>query len=118
MGRWSPPSAKTDALCAAAAQKPTGMVLRMSVNLVPGSFWRSGVWRPQSLMGLKLSTQSTIAYAAQTPSCIVDTVMVMPAVLPPTASSAPLLYSLYFVLPAYLGVCVCLCGQKRRAPTW
>lgn len=26
----------------------------------------------------------------------------MPAVLPPTASSAPLLYSLYFVFPAYL----------------
>ena len=26
----------------------------------------------------------------------------MPAVLPPTASSAPLLYSLYLVLPAYL----------------
>ena len=33
---------------------------------------------------------------------IVDTVIVMPAVLPPTASSAPLLYSLYLVLPAYL----------------
>jgi hypothetical protein len=38
--------------------------------------------------------------------------MVMPAVLPPTASSAPLLYSLYFVLPAYLGVCVCRAARK------
>ena len=36
----------------------------------------------------------------------------MPAVLPPTASSAPLLYSLYFVLPAYLGVCVCRAARK------
>ena len=43
---------------------------------------------------------------------IVDTVIVMPAVLPPTASSAPLLYSLYFVLPAYLGVCVCRAARK------
>merc|ERR1712091_421028 len=77
-----------------------------------GSDCLSGAWRPQSLTGLRPMSQRMSAYAAQTPSCIVDTVMVMPAVLPPTASSAPLLYSLYFVLPAYLGVGVCRAARK------
>mmetsp|Transcript_22268 Transcript_22268/g.69712 ORF Transcript_22268/g.69712 Transcript_22268/m.69712 type:complete len:227 (-) Transcript_22268:2-682(-) len=97
----SPPSAKTDDECAAAAQKPTGRVLTTSAEVEAGRGCESGHWRPHSLTGFEPTSHRKPAYAAHTPSCMVETVIVMPARFPPTESRAALLYSLYFVFPMY-----------------
>ena len=64
----------------------------MSDFVIFGTFIRSGVCSPHSLIGLTETTHSTSAYSVHTPSCIVDTVIVSPPVLPPTAESAIVLY--------------------------
>mmetsp|Transcript_28458 Transcript_28458/g.48359 ORF Transcript_28458/g.48359 Transcript_28458/m.48359 type:complete len:114 (+) Transcript_28458:556-897(+) len=61
----------------------------------------SGACNPNNLAGFNLMAQTIIAYTAHTPSCMVATVMVNPLVLPPTAFNAAVLYSLYFIFPAY-----------------
>ena len=70
------------------------MVLMKSLKVIFGKGWLSGACRPNSFTGFRRITHNTIAYSAQTPSCIVDTVMVRPACLPPAAFNAPELYCL------------------------
>merc|ERR1719258_568552 len=51
----------------------------------------SGICRPHSLIGFILLSQRRPAYSVHTPSCMVETVMVRPPYLPPTAASASVL---------------------------
>ena len=88
----SAPRQKTPAECAAAEQKPTGIVAMRSAPVILGNFIDSGSCRPQSLIGLMRMSQRRSAYTVQTPSCIVDTVIVRPPCLPPAAVSAIVLY--------------------------
>ena len=88
----SAPRQKTPAECAAAEQNPTGAVSMRSLMESLGKVILSGSWRPQILIGLIRMIQRRSAYRVHTPSCIVDTVMVRPPYLPPTAVSAIVLY--------------------------
>ena len=66
-----------------------------------GTFCLSGNCNPNNFAGFNFTAQVIIAYTRHTPNCIVATVMVRPEFFPPTAVNADVLYSLYFMLPAY-----------------
>jgi len=88
----SAPRQKTPAECAAAEHTPTGRVAMTSDAVILGIVIFSGVCRPQSLIGLRRMNHRTSAYSVQTASCIVETVIVKPPYLPPTAVRAIVLY--------------------------
>ena len=107
----SPPKANTVAACAPAAQNASGMLLIKSAFVTCGTSCLTGICNPNNLAGFSFIAHVIMAYTRHIPSCIVATVMVKPEVLPPTAVRAAVLYSLYFIFPAYQNT------KKRRRAT-